>query len=254
MTVGYNGSAFDQVAAYARGGRSHPRALDGCVCTSACYARNIEPWWRVLPSEGVRVEPFVLVAISTAGGSASLRMQVWRRLRSLGAVYVQQSVCLLPARDGVVKEVRRLAAKVRADGGTARIMTVALQEQAEYDELVAEFNAARDGEYAEVVQRAPALLAEIDMETRRGRATYAEVEESEADLDRFRAWLAKIAARDYFAAPGAQAARDAVTTCEQALAVFEQAALAAELTATAAETGQQPGGRRLRVVRREASR
>ncbi|MFF7987148.1 Chromate resistance protein ChrB [Streptomyces sp. NPDC007901] len=29
-------------------------------------------------------------------------------------------------------------------------------------------------------------------------ATYAEVEESEADLERFDRWLAKIAARDYF--------------------------------------------------------
>jgi hypothetical protein len=82
-----------------------------------------------------------------------------------------------------------------------------------------------------VVERTPAFLAEIAMETERGRATYAEVEESEADLDRFKAWLGKIATRDYFAAPGGQAARAAVAACEQALAEFEQAALSAETSA-----------------------
>ena len=45
------------------------------------------------------------------------------------------------------------------------------------------------------------FLAEIEMETGRGRATYAEVEESEADLERFEKWLTAIANRDYFDAP-----------------------------------------------------
>jgi len=189
--------------------------------------------------------PWVLVSVSTAGAPASLRVQVWRRLRALGALYLQQSVCLLPARDPVVKEVRRLAARVRADGGTARTMTVEISDPGEYAQLVAEFNAARDVEYAEVVERTPALLAEIAAETAKGRATYAEVEESEADLDRFRAWLAKIAARDYFDAPGGESARDAVTACEQALAEFEQAALQAEAEPAAPA---QAAGRRLRAV------
>ena len=59
-------------------------------------------------------------------------------------------------------------------------------------------------------------------------ATYAEVEESEADLERFRSWLAKIAARDYFTAPGGRAARSAVEEAAADLEDFEQAALHAE--------------------------
>jgi uncharacterized protein YdbL (DUF1318 family) len=190
----------------------------------------------------VGVERFMVVAISTAGGPASLRVHVWRKLRSLGAVYVQQSTCLLPAREQVLKELRRLVARVRGEGGTARMLTVQLPERAEYDDLVAEFNAARDVEYAEVVQRTPALLAEIEMETERGRATYAEVEESEADLDRFKTWLGKIAARDYFGAPGGEAARAAVAACEQALAAFEQVALSAEAPPGVEATPEQAGG------------
>lgn len=58
------------------------------------------------------------MSVSTAGAAASLRVQVWRKLRSLGALYLQQSVCLLPATAG---DVRRLAGRVR-QGGTARVL------------------------------------------------------------------------------------------------------------------------------------
>jgi hypothetical protein len=60
---------------------------------------------------------WLLVSVSTAGAAATLRVQVWRKLRSLGALYLQQSVCLLPARHEVVREVRRLADRVRHQGG-----------------------------------------------------------------------------------------------------------------------------------------
>jgi hypothetical protein len=132
------------------------------------------------------------------------------------------------------------------------MFAVELPDRGEYDELVAEFKAARDVEYAEVVDRAPAFLAEIEMETARGRASYAVVEESEADLDRFKTWLGKIAARDYFNAAGGQAARAAVAACERALAEFEQAALSAE-TSPGLDTAHHDAGsgRRLRPVAEE---
>ena len=175
-----------------------------------------------------RRERFLLVSASTSGAPPATRVRVWRKLRSLGALYLQQSVCLLPDREPVRRQVQRLVASVRAEGGTARSLTVSVEDGGQYAGLVAEFNAERDAEYAEVVERAPQFLAELEKETARGRATYAEVEESEADLDRFSKWLAKIAARDYFAADGGQAARQAVDRCRAALAAFEDAAIAAQ--------------------------
>ncbi|MGW6606143.1 Chromate resistance protein ChrB [Streptomyces sp. NPDC055036] len=173
-------------------------------------------------------ERFLLVSVSTAEAPTATRVRVWRKLRSLGAHYVQQSVCLLPDREPVRRQVQRLIASVRGDGGTARRLTVEIPDAAEYSELVRQFNADRDAEYGEVVERTPALLAELEMETARGNATYAEVEESEADLERFEKWLAKIASRDYFDAPGGTAAREAVECCRRALAAFEDAAIAAQ--------------------------
>jgi hypothetical protein len=177
---------------------------------------------------------WLVISVSTAGAAGTLRVQVWRKLRSLGALYLQQSVCLLPARAEVVREVRRLADRVRHQGGQARVLHMAFTDPAEEQAVIAELNAARDEEYAEVLDRLPTLRQELADERARGRATYAEVEESEADLDRFRSWLAKIAARDYFDAPTGETARAAVEEAAADLAAFEDAALSADAPETPA--------------------
>src|SRR6202000_2385212 len=100
----------------------------------------------------------------------------------------------------------------RHQGGVARVLSMAFTEPAEEDAVIAEFNAARDAEYTEVLSRFPAFHQELADERARGNATYVEVEESEADLERFRTWLSKIAVRDYFQSPGGLAARDAEYT------------------------------------------
>src|SRR5574341_1166008 len=171
---------------------------------------------------------WLLLTVSTAGASATLRVHVWRQLRSLGALYLQQSVCLLPDEPAVDRQVRRLLDRVGRDGGQARLLHTTLTDPAERARVIDEFRSERAAEYAEVLARTPAFLDEIAMERARGRATYAEVEESEADLERFRNWLAKIAARDYFGAPNAAEAREAGERCAQALAAFEQEALNTE--------------------------
>ena len=108
-----------------------------------------------------------------------------------------------------------------------RILTVALHDN-DHEALAAEQRDERDDEYNEVVDRVPQFLDEIELETDRGRASYAEVEESEADLERFEKLLASIADRDYFQAPRGADARLAVQRCREALAAFEALALAAD--------------------------
>jgi hypothetical protein len=77
---------------------------------------------------------------------------------------------------------------------------------------------------------------EIAYERKRQRATYAEVEESEADLERLHKWFARVRARDYFDAPGRAEAEQAIERCAAELAAFEAEALAAELREEGAPT------------------
>ena len=174
-----------------------------------------------------------MVTASSAGSRDSLRVAIWRKLRSLGALYLQQSVCVLPARPEVEREILRLVDRVRANGGAARALRITFDDHHEQAQLVAELQAARDDEYGEVLERVPAFLDELRSERDRDRATYEEVEESEADLERFRAWLAKIDRRDYFAAPRREEAHAAVERCARALEDFESDAFARDARPTA---------------------
>jgi hypothetical protein len=189
---------------------------------------------------------WLLITVSTAGAPPALRVQVWRRLRALGALYLQQSVCLLPDRPEVTRAVRRLLDRVHRDGGEGRLLKIAFTDPVEEHAVIEDFRRERAVEYADLLERIPEFLAELDRERARGRTTYAEVEESEADLHRFQSWLAKIAARDYFDAPGAAEAQAAVERCATELAAFEEDALAAE--APEPIRTPVPGQRRLHIA------
>lgn len=177
---------------------------------------------------------WLLISVSSAGAPSSLRVLVWRRLRGLGAVYLQQSVCLLPDRPQLRADVAQLLDRVRGEGGSGRLLQVLLPAHAERQQLIADFRQASDAEYQDLLGRVPAFLAELDAERARGRVSLVELEENEADLHRYRNWLAKIQARDYFQAPLGQTAQLALERCARELARFEHEAFEAETTASAA--------------------
>ncbi|MGW0883082.1 Chromate resistance protein ChrB [Streptomyces sp. NPDC002671] len=146
-------------------------------------------------------------------------------MKGLGALYLQQSVCLLPDRPAVSDALTELQERVRRDGGRMRVVHVEVGDEDERRKLAEEMTAAVDEEYAEVLERLPSFFSEPEMESGRGRAVFAEVEESEADLERFRSWAAKIETRDYFGAPLGGQVRAELERAAMALAAFESAAL-----------------------------
>ena len=171
---------------------------------------------------------WLLVTASTSAGSGSLRVLVWRRLRGMGALYLQQSVCLLPDRRAVKADLEALTGRVEREGGSMRVLCITVSDPGQNAALIEDLNAARDEEYGEVLERLPSFFAEIAHETARDNATFEEVEESEADLNRFRDWLAKIEARDYFGAPLAAQVAQQMSAAQAALDEFEAAALRAD--------------------------
>jgi hypothetical protein len=208
------------------------------------YARN-------MPSQFSDAKlTWLLIAIVT-GADSVLRVRVWRELRRLGAVYLHSSVCFLPNQADIAATVDALAQRVRKAGGKAQVLQTTFVDEGDEAQIIAEQRADRDREYQEVVERTGEFLAEIDRETERHRATYTEVEESEADLERFDRWLKSIESRDYFQAPARQEAEAAIDHCRAALAAFEVAAVAADTDtfpggAAPSHTGEQST---LRVVR-----
>ena len=206
------------------------------VTNVTCNDRNWRWYGRYMTLQGG--SGWLLVTV-VSGSEATLRVRVWRELRKLGAVYLHNSVCLLPDQPAVAAALEILVRRVRDGGGRARVLHTRLLDSAEEAAIIAEQVADRDREYSEVIERTGAFAEEIAGETNGGNATYTEVEESEADLERFERWLASIAARDYFGAAGRADAEAALQRCRDRLGDFQLAALAAETDSLATETDGQ---------------
>jgi hypothetical protein len=173
---------------------------------------------------------WLLITVATpAGGSSTLRVYAWRNLRSAGAHYLQQSVCLLPATPRTMRAATKVVRRLRAEGGHGEVLRIQLTEPGQETKVIDAMQTERSDEYHELVESTRQFHEELALERRRGRATYTELEESDADLARYKKWLAAVRARDYFNAPGSAEAAAAVASCEAALAQFESEALSAEL-------------------------
>lgn len=125
---------------------------------------------------------WLLLTTSTSGATARLRVTVWRRLRGLGALYLQSSMCLLPDRPAIRTAADGLHERVLRDGRSMRALPMQVRDAQTHAGLVAELDTARDLEYAEVLERLPTGIAELGHERERGRLTFEEVEDSEVDL------------------------------------------------------------------------
>lgn len=172
---------------------------------------------------------WLLVTVSTPGGRNSAeRVYAWRALRRLGAHYLHQSVCVLPSSAETTAAIDRLVAHLQRRGAHGEVLQIRLTDREQEKALIERFQAERSDEYHEVVERTKQFHEELEYERGRGRVTYPEFEESDADLTRHRKWLAAIEARDYFQATGHEDAVAAVKACASALVAFEASALAAE--------------------------
>ncbi|MCU1478585.1 MAG: ChrB protein [Subtercola sp.] len=178
--------------------------------------------------ETEKIDPFVwLVLVYRIPSEPSrLRSTVWRRLKALGAVYLQNSVAALPDTPGAGRALRKLRHDILQMSGSAILMssTVLVGET----NVLATFQEARTDEYEEIVDRCGGFLAEIEKEYAKSHFTYAELEENEVDYTKLVNWLEKVRARDTFNAPGRAEAEAAVQKCEQVLEEYASRVYAEE--------------------------
>jgi len=147
-----------------------------------------------------------------------LRATVWRRIKSLGAIYLQNSVAALPATPATERALRKLRREILDMAGTAVLISAAVL--AGETEVRNAFQAARNDEYEEIVDRCQDFLQQVQKEYTANHYTYAELEENEVDLVKLRNWLAKVADRDTFGADGRPAAEKALAECDQSLEAY----------------------------------
>lgn len=137
------------------------------------------------------------------------RTYVWRQLKGLGAAYLQQAAAIVPDRPELRVALMALETRIVEYDGEASLLETTSPNPTWEQETVARFDEARDAEYAELYENVERLEDEIARESRRGKFTFAELEDLEADWDKLVRWRERIRARDFFGAPG-RAETDAV--------------------------------------------
>ena len=90
------------------------------------------------------------------------------------------------------------------------------------------FQAARNDEYEEIVDRCEDFLAQVKKEYTENHFTYAELEENEVNLVKLRNWFAKVRERDAFDADSRQAVEKAIEECELSLEAYAARVFAEE--------------------------
>jgi hypothetical protein len=154
--------------------------------------------------------------------SSHARVTVWRQLKRLGALYVQQAVCVLPDRADLRESLEKVRRRLDELGGSSIFLPLTEVEDEARAQFVEGFRSQSAKEYAEIIEECDTkFVKEIEFERFRENYTFEEVEEIRQDLEKLRRWLAKVEGRDWMDADGKELARSKVADCERLLEEFE---------------------------------
>ncbi|MHB0886488.1 MAG: Chromate resistance protein ChrB [Bacillota bacterium] len=170
------------------------------------------------------------------------RVHLWRKLKDMGAVYLQQAVAILPHSEAFLNDLQALRRECFEMEGEAAVAVVSFVNHEDEERLVRECRASRDEEYEEVVEQAERLIYELERETAKDKFTFAEVEENEEELAKIRRWLAKITTRDYFGAEGRGAAEKKVEEAAGRLQAYSEEVYTRDAPPQTLMTANEPGG------------
>src|SRR5215831_7604524 len=186
----------------------------GGRCTSFAGARAAHPKY------GERVS-WRVITYRLPPEPSRYRVAVWRELRRLGAVALQQGTWAVPDGEPFEAGFAQVIGEIKAAGGQPVVLAVA-DDQASAAQLETLFTAQREAEWGEFLSDCGKYEAELAGEIAKGKLTLAELDEEEQSLDRLRRWYRTIRARDLFGAPSATVAERRLKDCTEALEDFAE--------------------------------
>jgi hypothetical protein len=165
---------------------------------------------------------WLLLVYKVPSDPSRARVAVWRELKRLGGLYLQQAVCILPARPDTADALLAVRNRIDALGGTSYYFEVDDLGDDQEKDLVDGFRELSSKEYAEIVEVCGTkFVKEIEFERFRGNATAEEVEAIRQGLEKIKRRRERVVARDWFGAAGSEAVDTWLATCENLLEAFE---------------------------------
>jgi hypothetical protein len=106
--------------------------------------------------------PLLLLLVGVPPHPSSLRVRVWRRLRSLGAVQLKRSAYLLPDTPERYEDFQWLAQEIQREGGDATLIRVHQIENMSQEQVARLFHEPRDRDYRQLAARYRKALQRLD--------------------------------------------------------------------------------------------
>jgi DNA-binding transcriptional regulator PaaX len=129
----------------------------------------------------MKPDAWVLLVYRIPSQPSRLRLQVWRKLQRMGAVYLQNAVCILPSRDDLAENMQYVAAMIEEMGGTSHLFaatSILLDGDTRLEE---EFRAQADEDLTESIGRLDKVRQTVE-----GAASLTAIEQAEEELKRER--------------------------------------------------------------------
>jgi hypothetical protein len=154
---------------------------------------------------------------------SAARVGIWRELKRTGALYLQQSVCILPTTEPLLLALQKITERITELEGNYHLLPLTNLPEEEEKKIVEGFVAQSNLQYDEIIENCEVNFAkEIEFETFRQNFTYAEAEEIRQELDKIRRWYERVVERDWFAAGRKDEAWRCIEHCEKLLEGFEE--------------------------------
>lgn len=164
------------------------------------------------------------------------RVRIWRELKRIGVLYLQQCVCVVPVRPGMRKAIDKARELITRLEGSSDLFELPSLPVDERDRLVARFRELIAKQYGEIVEECETkFVKEVEFETYRQNFSFAEADEIEQDLDKIRRWYERVKERDWFEAPGGAEVDAWIERCQALFDEYE-----AEVHARAAAQSEGP--------------
>jgi len=163
---------------------------------------------------------WLLLAYKVPQEPSRTRVGIWRAVKSLGAVYLQASVCVLPNSVEHQRQLKILQNKIVEAGGAADVLETGAMDREQEASIIQRFRQDREAEYQEFLGKCDDYLGELKRETQTRHFTFAELQENDEDLKKLNGWLGKIRALDFYGTPIAADAKRRLQDCTKALEVF----------------------------------
>jgi len=141
------------------------------------------------------------------------RVKVRRRLQTLGAVPIKNSVYALPNTEQAQEDFQWMLEEIKVGGGDAMVCEAHFVEGLTDQQVQESFRAARNEDYKEVAEEARKLLDALTAKSQ-GSGNRAEIA---GQIVRLKRRLAEIALIDFFDAPGRKEAESMLSQVEKAI-------------------------------------